>query len=115
MIIRRNLNKLLYDEEELATHSAFAMVFYNFGLLGAMCHVFLMVFLFSHILKNVVRTWRLTITEFIPWQTLLAVWVAILPWWLFTPNAGGMARGSMFFFFIISVILVVDNLSMQQE
>ena len=49
---RGNLVSQLYDEAGLATHSAFAMAYYCFGLPAAICQVLLMISAFRYILRR---------------------------------------------------------------
>jgi len=115
IVFRKQLDSLAYDEDELATHSAFSMVYYNFGLIGAICHALLLVFGFTLISRNILQTRHLDLEKRLTWQALMGVWVGMIPWWLFTPNAGGMARGSTIFFFAISILLAVEKLRMQTK
>jgi len=109
MMGRGELDDLVFDLEERATHSAFSMAYYNFGMVGAVCHITLMVFAFALILKNMRRT-RYHKEEHFIWQSLLAVWLGMTPWWLFGHSAASIPRGSMFFFLIFGFLLTLEKL-----
>jgi hypothetical protein len=104
-----------FESEYYAHHSAFSKAYYDFGLLGAFCHLFLMIFALSLILRNLKYTKRSDPEGRLTWQTLFAVWLGILPWWLFGHAATSTARGSMFFFFIFAIFLTCEQLRLKSE
>ncbi len=108
--LRGGVDRLLYQRGPLATHSAFSVSYYNFGLGGAICQLLLMVFSILMILGSIKKFKRIRSDKSVIWETLLTIWVGMTPWWLFTPNVGQMPRGSMFFFLILSIFLTVEKL-----
>ncbi|MCK5232311.1 MAG: O-antigen ligase family protein, partial [Desulfobulbaceae bacterium] len=95
----------------IATHSVFGRAYLDYGLPGALCHVFLMLFALALILRNLKYTKHTDQEEHLTWQTLLAVWIGgLLPWWLFGHMAVSTARGSMFLFFIFAIFLTCEQL-----
>jgi len=115
MAIRGILDHLFYGEGDLATHSAFSMAYFNFGFLGAISHVLLMVFAFALILRNIRHSRSSEPEERLPWHALMAVWLGLIPWWLFGHGATSLPRGSMFFFLIFSIMLTCEKLRMNSE
>ena len=110
MAERGSIQSLLYAQGALATHSAIAMAYYQFGLAGALCHVLLMGFGFVLVLRNVLFTRNKDLDEKLTWQVLLAVWLGLLPWWLFGHASVSTARGNMFFFFIFALFLTFEQM-----
>ncbi len=111
MADRGSIDRLIYDQEKLATHSAISWAYYGFGLPGAMCHIFLMLFAFNLIRRNIRYARQTQSEEIKAWQAFLAVWLGgLLPWWSFGHGVVSTARGSMFFFFIIALFITYDQL-----
>ena len=98
-----------------AHHSAFATAYYYYGLPGAISHVFLVLLTLALILQNLRYSKRNQPEERLTWQALFAVWFGMLPWLLFGHAATSTARGSMFFFFILAIILTCEQLRLKSE
>jgi len=112
MSLRGEIDEMIYERGRLATHSSFAMSYYNFGLLAAFCQILLLLFSLILIMSKIIESNRKNSKDdLLYWYTLMAVWIALIPWWLFTPNIGQMPRASMFFFFIIGLFLSAGNLT----
>jgi len=116
MAERGAIDSLNYGKGELATHSIFGWAYYAYGLPGALCHVFLMLFALTLILWNLKYTKHTDQEERLTWQTLLAVWLGgLLPWWLFGHAAVSTARGSMLLFFIFAIFLTCEQLRLNSQ
>ena len=110
MVNRGNLKAQLYDEAGLATHSAFAMAYYSYGLPAALIQVLLMISAYRIILIRL-RYWgqREGMQKMI-WQTLLMSWVGLTLWWLSGHAPVGEPRGVMLFFFLFGLLFALDSL-----
>ena len=110
--VRRSLiEKQLFEEGLLATHSGFAMAYYCFGLPAALCQVMILIFGFQHILKRlrVVPRWDRQLG--LAWQALLMSWVGMSLWWMAGHAIVGEPRGAMLQFFMIGLVAVLENLT----
>ena len=109
LVSRGEVENQLFDEGTLATHSAFAMAYYAFGLPAAICQVLLMLAAIRLIL------WRLKAggedrLQQLSWQVLLMSWIGLLFWWLTGHAAVGEPRGAMLFFFWFGLLLAYNRL-----
>ena len=116
MAERGAIGSSLYATGRIADHSVFARAYIDYGLPGALCHVFLMLFALALILRNLKYTKHTDQEEHLVWQMLLAVWLGgLLPWWLFGHMAVSTARGSMFLFFIFAIFLTCEQLRLNSQ
>ena len=100
----------------IATHSVFGRAYLDYGLPGALCHIFLMLSALALILRNLKYTRHTDPDEHLTWQILLAVWLGgLLPWWLFGHAAVSTARGSMVLFFIFAIFLTCEQLRLKSQ
>jgi hypothetical protein len=110
LIGRGQLDTQLFDEGALATHSAFAMAYYAFGLPGAICQVLLMLSALRLILKQL-KAYGKDRQQQLIWQVLLMTWSGLLFWWLTGHAAVGEPRGVMLLFFWFGLLLACSRLS----
>jgi hypothetical protein len=111
---RGTLESQLFDEGALATHSAFAMAYYAFGLPGAICQILLMLSALRMILQKL-KTFRKDRQQQLTWQVLLMTWTGLLFWWLSGHAAVGEPRGVMLLFFWFGLVLALSRLSYRVE
>lgn len=105
-----------YKTGRIADHSVFGRAYFDYGMPGALCHIFLMLFSLSLIFRNMQYSKRSDPEELITWQTLLAVWLGgLLPWWLLGHAAVSTARGSMLLFFIFAIFLTCEQLRLNSQ
>ncbi len=100
---------LLFDEGSRATHSAFSIAYYAFGLPAALCHILLMSFAFRYILSS--RRQARGTPDYATWNVLLAAWCGLLPWWLFGHGCVGEPRGAMVFFLMYGLLLAYGQIA----
>lgn len=112
MFNRRVLLKMIYDQHGLATHSSFSMAYYNFGVPGVVFWIFLIWCALTLILSNIRQTTMYDREERLTWQAFLSTWFGMTPWLLFGHGATASARGSMFFFCIVGILLASEKLRM---
>ncbi len=109
LVSRGGLETQLFDEMTLATHSAFAMAYYAFGLPSAICQVLLMLSALRLILRRLKDCGKDRQQQLI-WQVLLMTWSGLLFWWLSGHAAVGEPRGAMLFFFWFGLLLAFSRL-----
>ncbi len=112
--VNQRQNRYKSEDGDLATHSAFSMAFYNFGLIAAFAHVGIMFFAYRLIIRNIRLTSNLYSEHKILWQALLGCWVGLTPWWLFGHAATSIPRGSMFFFCMVALLLTFEKLRQKE-
>jgi hypothetical protein len=93
---------LLVDERGRATHSAFSIAYYCFGLLASICQIGFVIFGFAYLLSHVSRATVPLATSV--WQALFASWCGLSVWWLFGHGIAGEPRGSMVFFLVLGLV-----------
>jgi hypothetical protein len=106
---RGGLETQLFDEGTLATHSAFSMAYYAFGLPAAICQVLLMLSALRLILRRLKACGKDRQQQLI-WQVLLMTWSGLLFWWLSGHAAVGEPRGVMLLFFWFGLLLACSRL-----
>lgn len=111
---RGGLETQLFDEGALATHSAFAMAYYAFGLPAAICQILLMLSALRLILRKL-KAFRKDGQQQLIWQVFLMTWTGLLFWWLSGHAAVGEPRGAMLLFFWFGLLLAFSRLSMLQR
>jgi len=110
---RGDIAAQLFDESGLATHSAFAMAYYSFGLPAAICQVLLILFGFRLILQRLRSLEKPNQEHVLIWQSLLMAWCGMALWWLSGHAIVGEPRGAMLFFFMYGLLLTFDKLQTQ--
>jgi hypothetical protein len=110
LVNRGELETQLFDEATLATHSAFAMAYYAFGLPGAICQILLMIAAARLILRRL-KSCGKDRQQRLYWQALFMSWTGLLFWWLSGHAAVGEPRGEMLLFFWFGLLLVLSRLS----
>jgi hypothetical protein len=93
---------LLVDERGRATHSAFSIAYYCFGLLASLCQIGFVGFGFAYLMRNVTRS-TVPLASSV-WQALVASWCGLSVWWLFGHGIAGEPRGSMVFFLVLGLL-----------
>lgn len=112
MFNRGALLNMIYDQCGLATHSSFSMAYYNFGVLGVVFWICLIWCAITLILGNIRQTTRYDREERLTWDALLATMFGLAPWLVFGHGATSSARGSMFFFCMVGILLASEKLRM---
>jgi hypothetical protein len=93
---------LLVDERGRATHSAFSIAYYCFGLMASLCQIGFVLFGFAYLIRHVSRATVPLATSV--WQALVASWCGLSVWWLFGHGIAGEPRGSMVFFLVLGLL-----------
>jgi hypothetical protein len=109
---RHLVGEQLYDEGGLATHSAFGMAFYSFGLPGVVCQVALIVLGFLFIRRRMRWAKRVSREQALTWQSLFMCWVMMTLWWGSGHAIVGEARGMMLMFFMLGLIAAFEKMRM---
>ncbi len=110
LIGRGQLDAQLFNEGALATHSAFSMAYYAFGLPAAICQVLLMLSALRLIVKQL-KAYGKDRQQQLIWQVLLMTWSGLFFWWLTGHAPVGEPRGVMLLFFWFGLLLAFSRLS----
>ena len=107
---RGGLEVQLYDEGGRATHSAFSMAYYSFGMIAAMCQVLLIFRGFIFILRRMRLSQHSDPHQKLVWQTLFICWCPMTLWWASAHSIVGEPRGAMLLFFMLGLLVVFEKL-----
>ena len=110
MRTRGDLKEQLYDEIGLATHSAFAKSYYNFGVVAAICQIVFVLTGFRLIIKRVFKSNVINKEQQLIWQSLLMSWCTYTLWWGSGHGMVGEPRGVMLSFILFSLLLAFEKL-----
>lgn len=105
------IEEQLYEEGQLATHSGFAMAYYSFGFMAALCQVAILLLGYRLILRRLrlVGQWAAELR--ISWQSLLMSWVGMTLWWSAGHAIVGEPRGAMLQFLMVGLLVTLDKLT----
>ncbi len=107
---RGKLGNQLYDELGLATHSAFAKAYYNFGVAAAICQILFIALSFRFIFFRALRMRVSNKNQQLIWQSLLVSWCTYSLWWASGHAMVGEPRGVMLSFLLFGLILTFEKL-----
>lgn len=110
-----SLEDQLYDEGGLATHSGFAMAYYTFGTMAAICQVLFIILGFKFILARVRTVPRQDRDEAVVWQALLMCWCCYTLWWGSGHGMVGEPRGVMLSFLLMGLLVTFEKLRLFRQ
>lgn len=111
LLRRGSIKEQLYDQVGLATHSAFAISYYAFGVPGAACQILLVFFGFRLIVQKVLRQKKgKNIDQQLFWQSFFMAWCGYLIWWSAGHACVGEPRGVMLVFFMYGFMIACGRL-----
>lgn len=107
---RRKAGGSAYEENKYASHTVPAMAYYTCGVGGAICHIMMLITVFSLCYSRLRHAGRNLPSLVWMWRALLAACFGMLPWWLFGHGIVSQPRGAMVYYFFIGMVLACDQL-----
>lgn len=105
-VIERSEVILKLDSGEV--HSMFAASFYHYGLFAMFAFTALALYCGSRCFMMMQNSKRSPYQLY--WQYLFAVWVGVIPYWLFTHMYVTAEQGVYLFFFLVGLVMTVGKL-----
>ncbi len=99
-----------YGEADSASHAVPGIAYYAYGVGGAICQIMIMLLSFFLIFKRLYRARRYLPSMARIWESLLAAWFGLLPWWLFGHGIVTQPRGTMVFFLYFGIVMACERM-----
>ena len=114
-VAQRKFDGNALEEATTASHAIPAMAYYAYGVGGAFCQIGFMLCSFKLIYCRLRQARKKLPCLAWMWQSLLAAWCGLFPWWCFAHGLVSQPRGAMVFFLYLGILLSCEHIYRQMD